>query len=35
MVDLGFHGLRYTWVNKYEVGQFIQERLDRGFANTA
>ena len=35
MVDLGFHGPRYTWVNKCDVGQFIQERLHRGFANTA
>ena len=34
MVDLGFHGLRYTWVNKRDIGQFIQERLHRGFANT-
>ena len=33
MVDLGFHGPKYTWVNKRDVGQFIQERLDRGFAN--
>lgn len=23
MVDLGFHGLRFTWVNKREVGHFI------------
>ncbi|XP_075659168.1 uncharacterized protein LOC142629059 [Castanea sativa] len=34
MVDLGFHGPRFTWVNKREVGHFIQERLDRGFANS-
>ncbi|XP_030934127.1 uncharacterized protein LOC115959733 [Quercus lobata] len=33
MVDLGFHGPRFTWVNKREEGHFIQERLDRGFAN--
>ena len=33
MVDLGFHGPRFTWVNKREVGHYIQERLDRGFAN--
>ena len=33
MVDLGFHGPKFTWVNKREVGHFIQERLDRGFAN--
>ena len=23
MVDLGFHGPRFTWVNKREVGHFI------------
>lgn len=33
MVDLGFHGPRFTWVNKKEVVHFIQERLDKGFAN--
>ena len=33
MVDLGFHGPKFTWVNKREVGRFIQERLDRGFTN--
>ena len=33
MVDLGYHGPKFTWVNKREVGHFIQERLDRGFAN--
>ena len=33
MVDLGFHEPRFTWVNRKEVGHFIQERLDRGFAN--
>nr|XP_023912507.1 uncharacterized protein LOC112024102 [Quercus suber] len=35
MIDLGFHGPKYTWVNKRDFGHFIQERLDRGFANTA
>ena len=34
MVDLGFHGPRFTWVNKREVRHYIQERLYRGFANT-
>ena len=33
MVDLGFHGLRFTWVNTSEVGYFIQKRLGKGFAN--
>ena len=25
MIDLGFHGARYTWVNKQDEGFFIQE----------
>ena len=33
MVDLGFYGPQFTWVNKREEGHFIRERLDRGFAN--
>ncbi|XP_030931176.1 uncharacterized protein LOC115957080 [Quercus lobata] len=33
MLDMGFHGARYTWVNKQDEGFFIQERLDRAFAN--
>ena len=33
MVDLGFHGPKFTWVNKREMGHYIQERLDRAFAN--
>ena len=33
MVDLGFHGPRFTRVNKRKVRHFIQERLDMGFAN--
>ena len=33
MVDLGFHGPKFTWVNKRETGHYIQERLDRAFAN--
>ena len=32
-VDLGFHGPKFTWVNKRETGQYIQERLDRAFTN--
>ncbi|XP_030958287.1 uncharacterized protein LOC115980148 [Quercus lobata] len=35
MIDLGFHGARYTWVNKQDEGFFIQEWLDRAFANCA
>ena len=33
LIDLGFQGPRYTWVNKQDIGFFIQERLDRAFAN--
>ncbi|XP_075668491.1 uncharacterized protein LOC142638352 [Castanea sativa] len=33
MVDLGFHGHKYTWVNKREAVHYIKERLDKGFAN--
>ena len=33
MIDLGFHGVRCTWVNKEDEGFYIQERLDRAFAN--
>lgn len=33
MVDLGFQGPRYTWTNKHGLSSFIQERLDRFFAN--
>ena len=35
MIDLGFHGLRYTWSNFSKVRYVIQERLDRGFANAS
>ena len=34
MVDLGFHGPKFTWVNKRDTGQFIEERLNRAFANS-
>ena len=33
LIYLGFQGPRYTWVNKQDIGFFIQERLDRAFAN--
>ena len=32
LIDLGFHGAKYTWVNKQDEGYYIQERLDRAFA---
>jgi hypothetical protein len=35
MIDLGFHGPRFTWSNLRNVGNLIQERLDRGFANAS
>ncbi|KAF8389521.1 hypothetical protein HHK36_026216 [Tetracentron sinense] len=34
LMDLGFQGPQFTWNNKREGGDFIQCRLDRGFANT-
>ena len=33
MVDLGFSGPRYTWTNRRELNNLIQERLDRFFVN--
>ena len=33
MIDLGFHGPRFTWSNLRELSGLIQERLDRCFAN--
>lgn len=33
MADLGFQGPRFTWTNKQHFTTFIQERLDRYFAN--
>ena len=33
LIDLGFQGPKYTWVNKLDIGHFIQECLDRAFAN--
>lgn len=35
MLDLGFHGPKFTWTNRREFGTFIQERIDRGFVNVA
>ena len=35
LMDLGFHGPRFTWTNKSPVWQTnIKERLDRRVANT-
>jgi hypothetical protein len=31
--DLGYRGLKYTWLNCQEEGSFVRERLDRGMAN--
>ena len=33
MVDLGFSGPRYTWTNRRELNNLIQERIDRFFMN--
>lgn len=34
MVDLGFLGPRFTWTNRREVQNLIQERIDRFFVNS-
>ncbi|XP_065617683.1 uncharacterized protein LOC136064428 [Quercus suber] len=33
MIDLGFVGLKYTWINKRPIADLILERIDRYFAN--
>ncbi|KAL0005724.1 hypothetical protein SO802_013285 [Lithocarpus litseifolius] len=33
MVDLGFSGPRYTWTNRRELNNLIQERMNRYFMN--
>lgn len=34
LIDLGFKGYAYTWTNRRMGNTNIQERLDRGFANS-
>ena len=33
MVDLGFSGPRYTWTNRRDLNNLIQERIDQFFTN--
>ena len=33
MVDLGFNGPRFTWTNRRDIFDLVQERIDRFFAN--
>lgn len=33
--SLGYSGVKFTWQNCREGGDFIRERLDRGVANLA
>ena len=33
MMDLGFFGPKFTWLNKREIGNLIQCRLDRCWVN--
>jgi hypothetical protein len=32
--DMGFHGSKYTWSNKRDSDEFINERLDRAVATS-
>ena len=32
LLDLGFSGPKFTWTNKRDIGNLIQERLDRCWA---
>ena len=34
MIDIGFSGPRFTWIDKKEVQALIQERIDRFFVNS-
>ncbi|KAL0013396.1 hypothetical protein SO802_000465 [Lithocarpus litseifolius] len=33
MVDMGFNGPKFTWTNRREINNLIQERIDRFFMN--
>lgn len=33
LVDLEYHGMRYTWSNNQLGGKYIKERLDRALGN--
>jgi hypothetical protein len=33
-MDLGFSGPKFTWTNLRGVADLIQERLDKGWANS-
>ena len=35
LIDLGFSGTKYTWTNKRDIGDLIQQRLDRVWANSS
>ncbi|XP_030925662.1 uncharacterized protein LOC115952618 [Quercus lobata] len=35
MIDLGFSGSRFTWVNRRDAHILIQERIDRFFVNSS
>ena len=34
MIDIGFSGPWFTWIDKKEVQALIQERIDRFFVNS-
>lgn len=35
LMDIGFFGLSFTWVNRSQDATKIQERIDRAWCNTA
>ena len=34
LIDLGFSSSKYTWTNKSDIYDLIQQRLDRVWANS-
>ena len=34
LIDLGFSGSKYTWTNKSDIYDLIQQRLDKVWANS-
>ena len=32
LIDLGFQGQKFTWINRRYMGVLVKERIDRGFS---